>query len=39
MKYTAIYAGDTGADHGLFYGGTYDTVEEAVEAVQKGLES
>jgi len=39
MKYMAVYAGDTGVDHGLFYGGTYDTVEEAVKAVKKGLES
>lgn len=39
MRYRAVYAGDTGADHGLFYGGNYATVEEAVEAVRKGLEA
>lgn len=39
MKYRAVYAGDTGGDYGLFDGGTYATVEEAVQAVKEGLES
>ena len=36
-KYMGIYAGDTGSDNGVFSVGVHDSLDDAIQAVKKGL--